>query len=121
MPTNASSPGRHQRSYRNKEEAGRGARYPEIDARIATQKTKLDELLRSYTEQHPDVVGTRRVIEELEEQRKQELAALQKAAAASPNARRAVDRAQPGVPADADVALRCGGERRIAQGAALGL
>ena len=57
---------------------------PEIDARIAAQKTKLDELLRTYTEQHPDVVGTRRVIEQLEEQRKQEIAALQKAAAASP-------------------------------------
>ncbi len=65
--------------------SGPGGAVPEIDARIATQKSKLDELLRTYTEQHPDVVGTRRVIEQLEEQRKQELAALQKAAAASPN------------------------------------
>ena len=65
--------------------SGAGGAVPEIDARIATQKTKLDELLRTFTEQHPDVVGTRRVIEQLEEQRKQELAALQKAAAASPN------------------------------------
>jgi polysaccharide chain length determinant protein (PEP-CTERM system associated) len=56
----------------------------DIDKRISAQKTKLDELLRTYTEQHPDVVGVRRVIEQLEEQRKQEIDALQKAAAASP-------------------------------------
>lgn len=56
----------------------------DIDKRIAAQKTKLDELLRTYTEQHPDVVGIRRVIEELDAQRKQEVAALEKAAAAAP-------------------------------------
>jgi len=56
---------------------------PEIDARIAAQKTKLDELLRQYTDQHPDVIGTRRVIAELEAQRKEDLESLQKAQAAA--------------------------------------
>ena len=53
---------------------------PEIDARIAAQKTKLDEMLRTFTDQHPDVVGTRRVIAALEEQRKEELKAREKSA-----------------------------------------
>jgi len=59
------------------------AAVPEIDARIAAQKTQLDSLLQKYTEQHPDVVGTKRVIKELEEQRAKELQAMQEASAAS--------------------------------------
>jgi polysaccharide chain length determinant protein (PEP-CTERM system associated) len=52
---------------------------PELDARIESMKKGLDELLRSYTEQHPDVIGTRRVISQLEEQRKKEIEARKKA------------------------------------------
>jgi polysaccharide chain length determinant protein (PEP-CTERM system associated) len=54
---------------------------PEIDTRLAAQKAQLDTLLQHYTEDHPDVVGTRRVIKELEQQRAQEVQALQQVAA----------------------------------------
>jgi len=60
-----------------------GPPVPEIDARIAAQKAKLDELLRAYTDQHPDVVGTRRVIAELEVQQRQERLIRERAAAIS--------------------------------------
>jgi polysaccharide chain length determinant protein (PEP-CTERM system associated) len=55
---------------------------PEIDARLAQLKRELDELSRKYTESHPDVAGTKRLIAELEEQRKNELAERRKAAGA---------------------------------------
>ncbi len=55
---------------------------PEIDARIASLKKEVDDLQRKYTEQHPDVVATKRLIEQLNEQRKVELEARKKAATA---------------------------------------
>ncbi|MBI2278433.1 MAG: chain length-determining protein [Dechloromonas sp.] len=64
--------------------ADSGVSLPEIDGRIDTQKRNLDSLLQRYTEQHPDVVGTRRLIKDLEEQKRQELLARKKFAAANP-------------------------------------
>jgi polysaccharide chain length determinant protein (PEP-CTERM system associated) len=61
-----------------------GVSLPEIDGRIEAQKRSLDALTQRYTEMHPDVVGTKRVIAELEEQKRQMLAARQKAAASRP-------------------------------------
>jgi len=56
---------------------------PEIDARIEAQKKNLDSLLQRYTEQHPDIVTARRLIHDLEAQRKKEVEELRRAAAAA--------------------------------------
>jgi polysaccharide chain length determinant protein (PEP-CTERM system associated) len=61
-----------------------GISLPEIDGRIDTQKRNLDALLQRYTDQHPDVVGTRRLIKDLERQKHEELLARKKFAAANP-------------------------------------
>jgi polysaccharide chain length determinant protein (PEP-CTERM system associated) len=42
----------------------------EAEARLETQKKNLDELLRRFTEAHPDVMSARRVIAELEAEEK---------------------------------------------------
>ncbi len=59
---------------------------PEIDSRIEAQKRNLDGLLQRYTEAHPDIVTTRRLLKDLEDQKKKEVAELRKAAMASPAA-----------------------------------
>jgi len=45
---------------------------PELDGRISVLNKNLDALLLQYTEQHPDIVSTRRLIAILEERKKQE-------------------------------------------------
>ena len=60
--------------------------HPEIDDRIDVQKRNLDTLLQRYTEQHPDIIGTRRLIKDLEDQKRQELQARKKFAVANPGA-----------------------------------
>lgn len=57
---------------------------PEVDARLADQRRSLDALLQRYTDQHPDVVTVRKLIKDLEEQKKREQAELRKAALAAP-------------------------------------
>ncbi len=51
---------------------------PEIDGRIEAQKRNLDSLLQRFTEQHPDVVNTKRLIKDLEAQKAKETAEQRK-------------------------------------------
>jgi polysaccharide chain length determinant protein (PEP-CTERM system associated) len=59
---------------------------PEIDGRIDMQKRSLDALLQRFTEQHPDVVGARRLIRELEDLKAKQVLELRKFAMAAPAA-----------------------------------
>ena len=45
---------------------------PELDARIDSSRRQLDELLRRFTDQHPDVTALKRQIEQLETERRAE-------------------------------------------------
>ncbi|HLO96509.1 MAG TPA: XrtA system polysaccharide chain length determinant [Burkholderiaceae bacterium] len=51
---------------------------PEMDARIDAQKRNLDVLLQRFTDQHPDVIQTRKLIKDLEDQKKRELAEMRR-------------------------------------------
>jgi polysaccharide chain length determinant protein (PEP-CTERM system associated) len=57
---------------------------PEIDSRISAQKSNLDSLLQKYTDQHPDVITTRRLIADLERQRAKEIKEIRALAKKAP-------------------------------------
>lgn len=59
---------------------------PELDSRIEAQKRSLDSLQQRYTDNHPDVIATRKLLTDLEELRRKEVAVLRKAAASAPSA-----------------------------------
>jgi len=51
---------------------------PELEERVNALRKNLDNLSLNYTEQHPDIVATKRVLAQLEAQRKQEIDAKRK-------------------------------------------
>ena len=57
---------------------------PELDNRINEQKRQLDALLQKYTDQHPDVVSTKRLLIQLLEDRKREIEVRSKVAESDP-------------------------------------
>ena len=63
-----------------------GEQTPELDSRINDQQRNLDALLQRYTEQHPDVVNTRRLISQLQLKKTKEMADLRRAALENPSA-----------------------------------
>ena len=66
------------------QESAIGIATPEIDGRLDVQKKNLDALLQRFTDAHPDVVTTRKLIKDLEEQKRKEVQELRKAAMAAP-------------------------------------
>lgn len=66
------------------QESAQSLSTPEIDGRIDAQKRNLDGLLQRFTEQHPDVVNTRKLIQELEDLKQKEIKELRKAAMTNP-------------------------------------
>ena len=66
------------------QESAMGISTPEIDGRIDALKRNLDGLLQRFTEQHPDVSNTRRLIKELEEVKRNEIKEMRKSAMANP-------------------------------------
>jgi len=57
---------------------------PELDSRIDAQRRNLDALLQRFTERHPDVINARRLIKELEAEKKKQIRELRKVAMANP-------------------------------------
>jgi polysaccharide chain length determinant protein (PEP-CTERM system associated) len=62
------------------EQAPADAGATSVDARLDTLRKNLDTLRMRYTDEHPDIVGLKRVIADLEAQQKAERAAQHKAA-----------------------------------------
>lgn len=71
---------------RTSEGSSLGEQATELDNRINEQQRNLDSLLQRYTEQHPDVANTRRLIAQLQMQKTREIAELRKVALENPTA-----------------------------------
>lgn len=51
--------------------SGSGPIDPELESRLAAAQKNLDTLRMQYTEQHPDIIATKRLVEQLQAQKKE--------------------------------------------------
>ncbi|MEO6031853.1 MAG: hypothetical protein ABIP61_08140, partial [Burkholderiaceae bacterium] len=63
--------------------SARGTPVSEVETRLDGQRKRLDELLRLYTDAHPDVINTRRVVRQLEVEAREHKVAEERALAKS--------------------------------------
>jgi polysaccharide chain length determinant protein (PEP-CTERM system associated) len=49
---------------------------PLLEQRLVSMRKQLDDMRLRFTEEHPDVRGTKRIVEQLEEQRKEQIEAI---------------------------------------------
>ncbi|MBC7482000.1 MAG: chain length-determining protein [Rhizobacter sp.] len=66
------------------QESSQSMATPDIDSRLDIQKKNLDTLTQRFTDQHPEIMATRKLIKDLEAQKRKELAELRRAAMATP-------------------------------------
>ena len=52
---------------------GGGLVDPELESRIATAQKNLDTLRLQYTEEHPDIIATKRLVDQLQSRKKEEM------------------------------------------------
>ncbi|QIM51861.1 XrtA system polysaccharide chain length determinant [Hydrogenophaga crocea] len=64
---------------------------PEVDARLTELKRNLDGLLQRYTDRHPDVENTRKLIAELEQQKARQVEELRRQAQAAGTQRSGIE------------------------------
>jgi polysaccharide chain length determinant protein (PEP-CTERM system associated) len=84
-----------------------GSADPLLEQRLVTLRKSLDDMRLRFTDEHPDVRGAKRIIEQLEEQRKEQIEASTAAIArARSAAQRAAESKGSGSPAAASAATK---------------
>lgn len=76
----------------NAEASSSPIKVPVVDERLEAQEKLLDSLQSKFTDEHPDVIGAKRVIAELKEQRRREVEKARKELSSEGGLRNRMDR-----------------------------